>query len=609
MAAPAIPTANTQRGNGLIRNRHQTANPPKKKSQKKSLTNSMWGPFETKLTHYTSDERALIHTAFTIADESHKGQKRDTGDPYITHPVAVAEELIKLKLDAATIAAALLHDVLEDCDKSREMLKEKVGRDVLFLVEALTKLDRVRYQGFERKVESTRKMFLAVAEDIRVVLIKLSDRLHNMRTIHGVRPEKRKRIAQETLEIYAPLAYRLGMGEWKGELEDLAFPIVYPDEYEWLTKEAYTILAQRKTYLERITPIVTEELARGGVTPASIDFRAKRYYSLWKKLLRYDLDIKRITDLAALRIIVGTVEECYQALGIIHALWKPLPGKIKDYIAMPKSNGYQSLHTTVFCVDGVITEFQIRTAQMHNEAEFGIAAHWAYEEAGKPEKGIVAKGEKLAWIRKLQEWQKEFSEGAGEEFMEALKIDFFKDRIFVLTPKGEVIDLPEGSTPIDFAYHVHSEIGDHMAGARVDGKMVPFSHKLVSGNSVEIITQKNQKPNSDWLAIARSSLARGHIRSALRKLGLDIPKATHKKPRTKDVTVFIMRKNRIGLLKDISTIFSREHISIIKTESDAENADKPYMTMIFRAPKKYETEKLITQIKRVRGVTQVEIKQ
>lgn len=569
----------------------------------------MWGPFETKLTHYTSDERALIHTAFTIADESHKGQKRDTGDPYITHPVAVAEELIKLKLDAATIAAALLHDVLEDCDKSREMLKEKVGRDVLFLVEALTKLDRVRYQGFERKVESTRKMFLAVAEDIRVVLIKLSDRLHNMRTIHGVRPEKRKRIAQETLEIYAPLAYRLGMGEWKGELEDLAFPIVYPDEYEWLTKEAYTILAQRKTYLERITPIVTEELARGGVTPASIDFRAKRYYSLWKKLLRYDLDIKRITDLAALRIIVGTVEECYQALGIIHALWKPLPGKIKDYIAMPKSNGYQSLHTTVFCVDGVITEFQIRTAQMHNEAEFGIAAHWAYEEAGKPEKGIVAKGEKLAWIRKLQEWQKEFSEGAGEEFMEALKIDFFKDRIFVLTPKGEVIDLPEGSTPIDFAYHVHSEIGDHMAGARVDGKMVPFSHKLVSGNSVEIITQKNQKPNSDWLAIARSSLARGHIRSALRKLGLDIPKATHKKPRTKDVTVFIMRKNRIGLLKDISTIFSREHISIIKTESDAENADKPYMTMIFRAPKKYETEKLITQIKRVRGVTQVEIKQ
>ena len=567
----------------------------------------MWETFTKKLTHYTPLEQELIRTALTIADESHKNQKRDSGDPYISHPIAVAEELIKLKLDASTIAASLLHDVIEDCNVTSQELEAKVGHEVTFLVEALTKLDRVRYQGFERKVESTRKMFLAVAEDIRVVLIKLSDRLHNMRTIHGVRPEKRKQIAQETLEIYAPLAHRLGMGEWKGELEDLAFPIVYPEECEWLANISKNILSRRKDYLERITPIIRDELARGNIHPDRIDYRTKRSYSLWKKLLRYDLDIERITDLAALRIIVSSIEECYQALGIIHALWKPMPGKIKDYIAMPKSNGYQSLHTTVICIDGIITEFQIRTKEMHEAAEIGIAAHWAYDEAGKPKKGIHAGNEKIAWIRKLQEWQKEFADGTNEDFMEALKIDFFKDRIFVLTPKGEVIDLPEGATPIDFAYHIHSEIGDHMTGARVGGKMVPFSYVLASGDSVEIILQKNQKPSPDWLSMARSSLARGHIRSSLRRLGIEINSTPREKTRTKDITFHIVRQNRIGLLKDITTLLSREHINILKTESDAESVEKPYMTIQFRVPKKYQTEKLITRMRRIRGVKQIEI--
>lgn len=569
----------------------------------------MWGAFSKKLTAYSPEEQNLIRTAFTIADESHKNQKRDTGDPYITHPIAVAEELIKLQLDASTIAASLLHDVIEDCDVTPEYLEKNVGREVTFLVESLTKLDRVRYQGFERKIESTRKMFLAVAEDIRVVLIKLSDRLHNMRTIHGVRPEKRRRIAQETLEIYAPLANRLGMGEWKGELEDLAFPVVYPEEYVWLLGETKSLLAKRKKYLTDIEPLVLRELTRGHVQPIRIDYRTKRNYSLWKKLQRYDLDIERISDIAALRIIVGTIEECYQALGILHALWKPFPGKIKDYIAMPKSNGYQSLHTTVICEGGIVTEFQIRTQEMHDEAEFGIAAHWAYTEAGKPKKGIAVQDEKINWIRKLQEWQKEFAEGGSEDFMEALKIDFFKDRIFILTPKGEVIDLPEGATPVDFAYHIHSEIGDHMTGARANGKMIPFSHKLSSGDVVEIIINKNQKPNPDWLGIAHTSLARGHIRSSLRKLGIDIPTLQKPKTRTKNITLYITRKNRIGLLKDITSLLSREHINITKTDAETGNTEKPHLVIGFRVPKKYDVRKLIGRIRRIEGVKQIELEE
>jgi GTP diphosphokinase / guanosine-3',5'-bis(diphosphate) 3'-diphosphatase len=569
----------------------------------------MWEKFSTQLSHYAPADQKLIEKACGIAKAGHKNQKRETGDPYITHPIAVAEELMRLKLDAATVAAGILHDVLEDCDITRDELEREMGGEVTSLVDGITKLDTVRYQGFERKVESTRKMFLAVAEDIRVVLIKLADRLHNMRTIYGVRPEKRKRIAQETLEIYAPLAYRLGMGEWKGELEDLAFPHVYPEEYEWLVKELRAYLPKRKNYLETVVPIVAGELKAAGVTPLAIDFRTKRLYSLWRKLLRNDLDLARITDLMAIRVIVHTIEECYQTLGVIHALWKPLPGRIKDYIAMPKSNGYQSLHTTVFCISNITTEFQIRTQSMHEEAELGIAAHWAYEEAGKPKKGTVAPSEKTAWIKKLHDWQREFAEGSGEEFMEALKIDFFKDRIFALTPKGEVIDLPENATPVDFAYHIHSEIGDHMAGAKVNGKMVPFSHKLSSGDSVEIITQKNQKPNADWLGMAHSSLARGHIRSALRRYGIELRTPTKEKARDRLAVLRITRANRIGLLKDVTTLLAREHINIIKTEADAENVEKPFVTLQFRIPKKYELDKLIMRLRRIRGISQIELEE
>jgi GTP pyrophosphokinase len=570
----------------------------------------MWEKFSKQLTHYTQTDRERIHVAFDIAEHCHHGQKRGTGDPYITHPIAVARKLIGLKLDASTIAASLLHDVLEDCKITKKDLENKVGAETAFLVEGVTKLDRVRYQGFERKVESTRKMFLAVAEDIRVVLIKLADRLHNIQTIRGLTSEKQKRVAQETLEIYAPLAYRLGMGEWKGELEDLSFPIIYPEEYKWLAGEVKHLLPKRKKYLDKILPIVKGHLKSGGVNPVSIDFRTKRYYSLWKKLLRNNLDLERITDLAALRIIVNSIEECYQVLGIIHSLWRPLPGKIKDYIAMPKSNGYQSIHTTVFCIDTIVTEFQIRTQEMHDEAEFGIAAHWIYDEAGKPLEGARVKEDRLAWVQKLQQWQKEFTEGSGEEFFEALKIDFFKDRIFILTPKGEVIDLPEGASPVDFAYHIHSEIGDHMSGVKVNGKMVPFSEKLASGDTVEIITQKNQHPHPDWLGLAQSPLARGHIRSALRKYGIELtaPRGRNKSKK-RDVTLLISRINRVGLLRDVATLLSRDQITILKTESEHGNIEKPFLTLEFQVPKNYDLDKLLTRIKRVRGVTQIEIKQ
>ena len=568
----------------------------------------MWGRLSKKISAYSSEDQKLINEAYLIAEKFHKGQKRESGDPYISHPVAVAEELIALKLDATSIAAALLHDVIEDTTITKEELKKKVGPAVVKLVDGLTKLERVRFEGFKRKVESTRKMFLAIAEDIRVVIIKLADRLHNMRTIGALRPDKQKRIAEETLELYAPIAYRLGIGEMKGELEDLAFPILFPEEYAWLKKEVREELPKRKQCLGTIAPIVERELKKEGIENFEINFRAKHYYSLWKKLQRYNLDLSKVTDLVALRIIVESPEDCYRVLGIIHMLWRPLPGRIKDYIAMPKPNGYQSLHTTVFCEHNVIAEFQIRTKKMHEEAEFGIAAHWLYDEYGKPKKGVRGNVEKTSWVKKLQEWQREFAPSDSEEFIEALKIDFFKDRIFVLTPKGEAIDLPEGSTPVDFAYHVHSEIGDHKTGAKVNGKMVSFLHTLVSGDTVEIITQKNKRPSMDLLSMARTASARGHIRSALRKLGIKMQTKNPKKAKTKEITFRIVRTSRIGLLKDIATLFSKENVDILKTDSDITDVNKPHLVIRCRIPRGCDLERLMVRLRRIKGVNELEIK-
>ncbi|MDA1335198.1 MAG: RelA/SpoT family protein [bacterium] len=565
----------------------------------------MWDILKKELKNYSKDDVKLIHQAYDIAEKSHGNQKRMSGAPYISHPVEVAKKLIELELDAPTIAAGVLHDVLEDTDYPKEDLEKNMGREVTFLVEAMTKLDQARYRGFERTAESMRKMFLAVAQDVRVVLIKLADRLHNMKTIKALRPDKQKRIAKETLEIYAPLAYQLNMGELRGELEDLCFPIVYPEESEWLKREVKKYMPQRREYLERIAPHVDAALNNNHIKNFQISFRAKHNYSLWRKLLKHDLDLGQIFDLIAFRIVMNSIEDCYQALGVIHSIWKPIPGRIKDYVAMPKPNGYRSLHTTVIGEDLVVLEFQIRTKEMHEEAEFGVTAHWAYKE------GQAADPQKIAWIKKLASWQEQFNPESEDDdgFVEALKLDFFKDRIFVLTPQGEVIDLPEGATPIDFAYHIHSEVGDKMSGARVNNKMVAFSHVLRSGDRVEIITSKKQKPSPDWLSMAQSTMARGHIRAALRRLGIEpYTPVQPQKPSGRDITFYIVSDRRVGMLKDITTVLAKEKVNIIKTDTDKEDVNKPFLLIKCRVPKKLDLKKLLVRIKRVKGVKEITIK-
>jgi len=476
--------------------------------------------------HHSFDSAKVIERAYQFAEKAHRGQKRKSGEDYIYHCLETAMTLAKLKMDAETIAAGLLHDVLDDTKTSSGQLRKKFGENILNLVKGICKVGKIKYHGKERMVENLRKLFLAMAKDIRVILIKLSDRLHNMETLDALPEEKQKRIALETLEIYAPIANRLGIREIGGDLEDLAFKYVYPKEYQEVVKRVKDRYIKGKEYLKKITPIVKKNLTRKNVRVIEIHARTKHYYSLYRKLLRYDMDWHKIYDIVALRIIVPDIESCYAALGIIHKKWKPLIGRIKDYIAISKPNGYQSLHTTVFCQGGKITEFQIRTPQMHQESEYGIAAHWYYsEEKGlksyikrkilhqKPEREFK---KELSWVKQLQEWQNEkFS--SPEEFIDSLKIDFLKDRIFVFTPKGDIIDLPEGAIPIDFAYEIHTDVGNQCAGAKVDEKLVPLSRPLQNGEVVEIITQKNKKPNRDWLQIVKTNAAKSKIKAWFKK--------------------------------------------------------------------------------------------
>jgi GTP diphosphokinase / guanosine-3',5'-bis(diphosphate) 3'-diphosphatase len=451
-------------------------------------------------------------------------------------------------------------------------------------------------------------MFLAVAEDIRVVLIKLMDRLHNMETLSSLPHEKQKRIALETLEVYAPIAYRLGIGEVRGHLEDLAFPYVYPREYQWLMREVQHPIEQRKEYVASLISVLLAEMTQEGITPVDIHGRAKRYYSLYKKLLKYEMDLAKVYDLVAVRVIVKNIEECYGTLGVIHKLWKPIPGLVKDYIALPKPNGYRSLHTTVFGPDGIITEFQIRTEVMHEEAERGIAAHWAYADAKgakgyRARKASFADAKELVWVEQLQEWQKDFKN--PDEFLEAVKIDFFKNRIFALTPKGEVFDLPEGSTPIDFAYQVHTEIGDAAAGAKVNSKIVPLDSELKNGDVVEIMTQKGKKPSRDWLGFVKTGLARKKI-SAHMKQGRVI--AAFAKKGSDMAELRVSAKDRVGLMKDIAAVVSRLKISM--REITTEHRNRLYPMIVIRAPVKdrKQLEKLMIQLKSVNGVEEVGFK-
>lgn len=465
--------------------------------------------------NYLPDDLELVKLAYDYAANAHQNQVRMSGDPYIVHPLATAQKLAELNLDIPTVIAGLLHDVPEETEVTIEQIEKNFGKEIANLIDGITKLGKIKYRGIERYAENLRKMFVAMSDDIRVIFIKFADRIHNLKTLAALPPVKQQRIATESLEIYAPIADRLGMGLIKGELEDLAFPYVHPQAYNWLLKIIPREYRTREKYLERVKKNVEQELRDNNIPMeiASIHGRTKHLYSLYKKLLRSDInqDISKIYDLVALRIIVPSIGDCYSTLGIIHKLYKPFPGRIKDYIAQPKPNGYQSLHTTVFADHGQIVEFQIRTVKMHEEAEFGIAAHWHYKE----QKGNINK-KNTNWIKELVKWQREIRD--SEQFINSIKLDAFQNRIFVFTPKGDVIDLPEKSTAIDFAYHVHSWVGDKCIGAKVNDQMVSLDSELKSGDIVEIITDKNRKgPSEDWLESAKTSMAKSKIKSAINK--------------------------------------------------------------------------------------------
>ncbi len=462
----------------------------------------------------TEADRALVERAYAFAHKAHEGQTRYSGDPYFIHVVGAAMNVAALGMDAPMIAAGLLHDILEDAGIEASVLKKEFGADITGLVEGVTKLGKYKYQGLERHAESLRKLLIAASKDVRVLIVKLADRLNNMQTLEHVPEHKRGRIAIETLDIYAPLAGRLGINKIKNELEDLAFPYAYPKEY----KETLALLDQKrvrfKKYIEKAHRHLQKALVKNGITDFTSFYRVKGMYSLYKKLQKHDDDIDEITDLYALRVIVPAIPDCYKVFGIVHGMWKPLAERIKDYIAIPKPNGYQSLHTTVLTGDGGVVEIQIRTTDMHEEAQFGIAAHFAYKEGVRRGKGDAIK-KKLLWMNDLVDWQKGVSESG--EFLESLKMDFFKDRIFILTPKGDVVDLPEGSTPIDFAYAIHSGIGDHIFGAKINDKFCGIDALLHDGDRVEIITKESSSPKVKWLQGAKTTLARRHIRSYLQK--------------------------------------------------------------------------------------------
>ncbi|MDR3519970.1 MAG: RelA/SpoT family protein [Candidatus Pacebacteria bacterium] len=466
---------------------------------------------------FNEKEKALIKKAYDFAEKAHEGQKRLSGEPYFVHAFETAKTLVKLRMDVQTIAAGLLHDVLEDTPTSEKTIEDEFGSDVLFLIKGVTKLGTLKYRGHQRHVESLRKFFVAMANDIRVVIIKFADRLHNLRTLEFIPEEKRERIAMESIEVYAPLANRLGMGKLRGEIEDAAFPYVYPKEYA----EIEEIIKERKeSYeknLEEVKIELEKELEKNHIKVVEINYRLKHKYSLWKKLTKRNMDMDKVYDMVALRVVVENVEECYRVLGIVHSIWRPLPGRIKDYIAVPKPNGYRSIHTSIFTGSGGTAEIQIRTREMHAEAAYGIAAHFLYKETEGGKKSHYDK-EKFKWIEELKDLN--YNPDDPASFLEHLKMDFFNDRIFIFTPKGDVVDLPEDSTPIDFAYAIHSDIGDHISGARVNGKMVQIFSKLKNRDIVEIIKKKDANPSSKWLEFVRSSIAKKHIRSYLEKNSL-----------------------------------------------------------------------------------------
>jgi len=479
----------------------------------------------------TVEDIALIEKAYNTAEQAHNGVIRKSGEPYFTHVFETAKILAEFGMCPATICAGLLHDSIEDGVLTEEKIKLEFGDEVLFLVNGVTKLGKLKYRGAERHMESLRKLFVASAQDIRVIIIKLCDRLHNMRTLQFVRPDKQKRIALETLEIFAPLAYRLSIRKLSRELEDLSFPYVYPEEYKHVKELVKSKSVETLPRLEKFMKSVKRALAEGGLLDIHTDYRQKGLYSLSKKIIKKDGDIEKVYDILALRIFTNNVSDCYKALGIIHGKWQPLPGRIKDYIALPKPNGYKSIHTTLFTGDGSIVEVQIRTHEMHKQSEYGIASHLSYKDVKNNEnkemnwfnqflpKSVSSFLQTQSTGQNAPSWIKDFAEShsasKGEEMMEDLKADFFEMRIFTFTPRGDVVDLPIGSSVVDFAYAIHSDIGNHISSVMVNNKIAPLDTQLNNGDQVEIITKKSAKPHRKWLDYAKTAMAKKFIRAAL----------------------------------------------------------------------------------------------
>jgi GTP pyrophosphokinase len=465
---------------------------------------------ETVGRHHPGAQLDLLRRAYIFSAVHHKGQTRASGEPYLVHPLEVANVLAEMRMDPTCVAVGLLHDVLEDTLSDAETIGEHFGPDVLHMVEGVTKISQIPFSTTEeRQAENFRKLLLAMVDDVRVILVKLADRLHNMRTLQHLPEERRVRIARETMDIYAPLAGRLGMSKIKNELEDLAFQYLDPDAYKELASRVQERRQQAVAFIERIRGVVAEKLGAAGLQ-ASVEGRIKRLHSIQQKLKRQKILLDQVYDFVALRVVVPTIPDCYAALGVLHNLWRPVPGRIKDFIAMPRPNGYQSLHTSVISDDGHPFEVQIRTPEMHRVAEDGIAAHWKYKE-GKS--GFDKDDQAFAWLRQVLEWQHDVRD--PHEFLNSLKIDLYPEEVYCFTPKGEVKTLPRGATPVDFAYAIHTEVGHHCVGARVNGKMVPLRTRLKNGDIIEILTSPGHNPSRDWLSLVATNRARSKIRHYL----------------------------------------------------------------------------------------------
>ncbi|MBI0120253.1 bifunctional (p)ppGpp synthetase/guanosine-3',5'-bis(diphosphate) 3'-pyrophosphohydrolase [Lactobacillus kullabergensis] len=520
--------------------------------------------------YMNDDQIAFVEKAYKFAANAHKDQKRASGQPYIVHPTQVAGTLAKLSLDPDTIAAGFLHDTVEDTPVTNDDIKEKFGKDVAFIVDGVTKLNKYQYKSHQEFLaENHRKMLIAMAKDIRVIMVKLADRLHNMHTLEHLRPDKQRRIASETMDIYAPLADRLGIGTIKWELEDMSFHYLNPKAYYRIVNLMSLKRSQREKYIQDAIKTLKESLDSLGIK-YEIYGRPKHIYSIYKKMVNKHKDFNEIYDLLAVRVIVKTVKDCYAVLGAVHTKWKPMPGRFKDYIAVPKVNGYQSLHTTIIGPGGRPLEIQIRTEQMHEVAEYGVAAHWAYKRGNFKGVEQTSSNEKLDMVREILELKDETSD--ADEFMKSVKSEIFSDRVYVFTPKGEVYELPKGSVTLDFAYEIHTQVGSHAVGAKVNGKLVPLDYKLKNGDVIEIMTQSNASPSRDWVDLVKTSRARNKIRRYFRNLDRD-----HSIEQGEQMVADKLREQ--GLSPKV--FMSKEHIEPLLEQINYHTADEMYASIGF----------------------------